>query len=89
MQTIAIEWISNEILLYSTGTMHSHLGWSLMEENVRKRMCICMSDWVTLLYSRKLTEHCKPAIMKKIKIVKKKKRSSLSAWNLCSNDEGR
>ena len=30
--------------------------------------------WVTLLYSRKLTEHCKPATMeKKIKIIIKKK----------------
>ena len=37
-------------------------------------MCICMCDWVTLPYSRKLTEHCKPAIMEKIKIIKRKKR---------------
>ena len=35
-------------------------------------MYICMCDWVTLLYSRKLTEHCKPAIMEKIKIIIKK-----------------
>ena len=28
-------------------------------------MCVC--DWVTLLYSRKLTEHCKPTIKEKIK----------------------
>ena len=27
-----------------------------------------MCDWVTLPYSRKLTEHCKPAMMEKIKI---------------------
>ena len=33
-----------------------------------------MCDWVTLLYSRKLTEHCKPTIMEKIKIQKKKKK---------------
>ena len=31
-----------------------------------------MCDWVTLLYSRKLTEHCKLAMMEKIKIIKKK-----------------
>ena len=31
-----------------------------------------MCDWVTLLYSRKLTEHCKPTIMEKIKIILKK-----------------
>ena len=28
-----------------------------------------MYNWVTMLYSRKLTEHCKPAIMEKIKII--------------------
>ena len=33
-------------------------------------MYICMCDWVISPYSRKLTEHCKPAIMKKIKIIK-------------------
>ena len=27
-----------------------------------------MCNWVTMLYSRKLTEYCKPAIMEKIKI---------------------
>ena len=36
-----------------------------MEDNVRKRMYICICDWVTLPYSGKLTEHCKPAIMGK------------------------
>ena len=36
-------------------------------------MYTCMCDWVTLLYSRKLTEHCKPAIMEKIKIIIKRK----------------
>ena len=38
----------------------------MMEDNVRKRMYICMCDWVTLLYSRKLTEYCKLTIMEKI-----------------------
>ena len=28
-----------------------------------------MRKWVTMLYSRKLPEHCKPAIMEKIKII--------------------
>ena len=32
-------------------------------------MHTCMCNWVTMLYSRKLTEHCKPAIMEKIKII--------------------
>ena len=30
-------------------------------------MYTCMCDWVTLLYSRKLTEYCKPAVMEKHK----------------------
>ena len=28
---------------------------------------VCVCDWVTLLYSRKLTEHYKPVIVEKIK----------------------
>ena len=37
----------------------SHMQWCKMEDTVRKRMCIyvCVWDWVTLLYSRKLTEY--------------------------------
>ena len=34
-------------------------------------MYTCVCDWVTLLCSRKLTEHCKPAIMEKTKIIVK------------------
>ena len=34
-----------------------------------------MYDWVTLLFSRKLTKHCKSTIMEKIKIIKKGKTS--------------
>jgi len=52
------------------GTISGHLCWSMMEDNVRKRMYICMCDWVTLLYSRKLTEHYILAMMEKIKIIK-------------------
>ena len=46
---------------------------------MRKGMYICMRDWVILLYSRKLTEHCKPAIMEKIKIIFKKRLEEGSA----------
>ena len=28
-----------------------------------------MCNWLTMLYGRKLTEHCKPAIMEKTKII--------------------
>ena len=53
------------------GTMSSHLWWSMIMWE--KRMYTCMCNWVTMLYSRKLTEHCKPAIMEKIKIILKNK----------------
>ena len=36
-----------------------------------------MSNWVILLYSRKLTAHCKPAIMEKIKIIINKKKKKM------------
>ena len=35
-----------------------------------------MCDWVTLLYSRKLTEHSKPAIMEKNQNPQKKKKKN-------------
>ena len=54
-----------------------------------KRMYICMCDWVTLLYSGILTEHCKPAIMEKIKIVIKKKIMDLGNRLVVAKGEGR
>ena len=42
----------------------------MIADNVRKRMYIGMCDWVTWLYSRKLTEPCKPTMMEKIKMKK-------------------
>ena len=39
-------------------------------------MYIHVYDWVTLLYSRKLTEHCKPTKMEKVKIIIKKRKIS-------------
>ena len=33
-----------------------------------------MYDWVSLLYSKKLTEHYRPRIMEKIKIILKKEK---------------
>ena len=34
-------------------------------------MYVCMCTWVPLLFSRKLTEHCRPTVMEKIKIILK------------------
>ena len=39
-------------------------------------MCVC--DWVTLLYNRKWTEHCKPTIIEKIKIIKRKEKKAVN-----------
>ena len=76
---LPLEWISGEILFYSTCNYIQSL---MMEhDNVRKRMYICICDWVTMTYSRKMTEHCKPAIMGKNKnhyVKKPKKRKRLS-----------
>ena len=52
-----------------------------MEDNVRKRMYVCMCDWVTLLYSKKLTEHCKPPIMEKIEVIFKKPKKKKKCKN--------
>ena len=38
-----------------------------------------MCDWVTLLCSRALTEHCKPAVMEKIKVIIKKIKNKIIA----------
>ena len=61
------------------GTMSDHLWWSMIMWE--KRMCTCMCDWVTLPCSRKLTVHCKSAIMEKIKIIVKKKKKKWSEMN--------
>ena len=45
---------------------------------MRKRMYICTCDWISLLYSRKLTEHYKPAMMEKIKVIIHKKKEVLN-----------
>ena len=37
-------------------------------------MYICVCAWVTLLYSRKLTEDCKPALMGKKNHLEKRER---------------
>ena len=52
--------------------MSGHLWCSMIMWE--KRMYTCMCNWVTLLCSRKLTQHYKPAIMEKIKIIMKEKK---------------
>ena len=70
---LPLEWVSNGILLYTTG----NCVWSLVMEpdNVRKKNAYTrLCDWVTWICSRKLTEHCKSAVMDKINIIKKKRK---------------
>ena len=46
------------------GTISDHLGWNMMEDNVKKRIVI----YILLGHSavhQKLTEHCKSIIIKK------------------------
>ena len=53
---LPLEWISNEILLCSTGNYVQSL---MMEhDSVRKKMYTCMCNWVTILYSRKKIMYC-------------------------------
>ena len=66
------------LLPHLFNTVLEILATAIREEKERKgiqiekeRMYVCMVNWVALLYSRKMTEHCKPAIMEKTKIIKK------------------
>ena len=51
-----LEWISKRSCCIAQGPLSNHLWWNMMEDNVRKRMCIYIHththNWVTLLYSR-------------------------------------
>ena len=51
-------------------------------------MYTCMCDGVTLLCSRKSTEHRKPAMMEKIKIIIKKKRRRSNGKSLKGCNQG-
>ena len=42
-------------------------------KTISKRMYTCMCDGVTMLYNRKLTVHCTPAIMEKKLLYRQKK----------------
>ena len=74
------EWVSvlNQCHNAEECTGYGHLWWSLTMWEKRRYTCVC--DWVTMLYSRKLTEHCKPAIMEKKVIIYIKK---CTRWRTC------
>ena len=37
-----LEWISNEVHCIAQESMSSLLGWTMMEDNTRKGMCVCV-----------------------------------------------
>ena len=47
-----LEQVSNEVLLYSTGTSIQSLEIEYGGNSMRKIIHIYMDDWVTMLYSR-------------------------------------
>ena len=49
-----LEWISNEVLLYSTGNHIQPLGTKHDGRPYEEKQCVCLyiCDWVTMLYSR-------------------------------------
>ena len=46
-----LEWMGNEVLLYSTGNCVQSLGIGNDGRQYEKKQCIYMYDWVTMLYS--------------------------------------
>ena len=55
-----LEWINNGILCTAQGTISNLLGKTMMEDNIKKGVCVCVCvcvcvsvyDGVTLLYCR-------------------------------------
>ena len=81
MKTIAIGMDKQWDPTVAVGTISGYLWWSMIEDNVRKRMYIYIYVWLCYLaVSRKLAGHCKPNIMEKMKIIKKKKRNGWYIW---------
>ena len=53
--------ISKEVLPFSTGIISSLLGQTMMEENVRKGMYVCV--WLShFAVQQKLAQHCKSTV---------------------------
>ena len=60
----------------------------MLEKYIYVCVCVCARDWVALLYSVKLTEHCKPTKMEKNKNHYKKKNQSW-IWMLITDTGNR
>ena len=58
-----LEWVSNEVLLYSTENLSNLLGWIMTVDNIRKRMYIyvCLGHFAV---QQNLTENCKSTAVK-------------------------
>ena len=69
-----LEWISNEVLLYSTETISNHLWLNTMEDYVRKIVYIYLYLGCFAV-QQPLTEYCRSNMIKIVKI-------SLDCWIL-------
>ena len=62
-QLLHLEWISNEVLLYITGNYIQTPGTDHKEDNMRKRMCVCVCVFNITVVQQKLAQHCKSTIL--------------------------
>ena len=67
-ENLHLEWIGNEVLLYSTGNYIQSLGIECDGKYYEKKECIYMYMCMLGHYAvqQKLTEHCKSTMIKKI-----------------------
>ena len=68
--------------LKKNGYMYMYNWFPLLYTWNQHKIVTCTCKWVTFLYSRKLTERCKPAITEKIKIIMKVKKKLLVTYTL-------
>ena len=71
LPSLYLEWISNEILLYSIGNYIQSLGINMMKDSMRKRMYRYVGLGQYAL-QQKLAEHFKSTILKTIVIINNK-----------------
>ena len=71
LPSLYLEWISNEILLYSIGNYIQSLGINMMKDSMRKRVYRYVGLGQYAL-QQKLAEHFKSTILKTIVIINNK-----------------
>ena len=72
-----VGWIKSKVLLYSTG---NYIQYHVISQNgkgyEKEYVYIYVYNWITLLYSRNLTQHCKSTVLQ----LNKKRTASWSSW---------